>query len=82
MAEIWNYVNNTKQFRTAIQRLIHRTCEWLVNEEIRMAGKQCGHFCRIWIFLAIKILSRFSGLWHFGRLSTCHITPHWGFKIA
>jgi hypothetical protein len=44
MAEIGNYVNNTKQFRTVIQRLIiHRTCEWLVNEELRMVGKQYGH---------------------------------------
>lgn len=48
MVEIGNYVNNTKQLRTVIQRLIiHRTCEWLVNEEMRMAGKQCGHFAGV-----------------------------------
>ena len=47
MAEIGKYVNNTKQCRTVIQRpIIHRTCEWLVNEGLRRAVKQCGHLAR------------------------------------
>jgi len=62
MAQIGNYVNNMKQFRTVIQRLIiHRTCEWLVNEQLQMARKQCGHFAGFEFSWRLKFYRGFLG---------------------